>query len=687
MSIKKDRSPSTSPSKNILTPFISPSQTLPEITVKSVLLGIILAVIMAAANAYLGLKVGMTVSATIPAAVISMGILRLFRSSNILENNLVQTTASAGEVIAAGSAFTLPALIMMHYWTEFSFWETTMIVSVGGILGVLLSIPLRRALVVEGELKFPEGIAAGEVLKAGETLKEGGAKDLVYGGLISVVIKFCQSGLGVMSESLSYWTKTTRTVFGFETGLSMVLMGAGYIVGWQIGFSMVLGGIIAWCIGTPLYAYLYGMPDAPSAYLTAVTIWNSKLRMMGIGTMVVAGLWTIVLLIDPMRRAIAVSFKAMSRINTGSAKEVLRTDRDIPFQYVLLGILVICIPMIGVLNYAVGTQGLDISGIAYWGGIALLTLAAVIMSFFGSAIGGYIAGLIGSSNAPISAIAIMVVLLTSVFLFMLYGTHITSESSALGMAGLTIVVAASIACAAAVSCDNLQDLKAGQIVGATPWKQQFMLIIGVIAGSLAIAPVLQILFEAHGFGDVLPREGMNPAHALAAPKAALVGTLAKGVFTQTLDWNMVLIGAGLGVVMIFIDESMKRSTLGWHIPPLAIALGIYMPLEITVPVLLGGLISFFASSKADKSREKLGLQFEHIAQTASRRGILFASGLIAGESLLGIVLAFFFATYQNTSLFRIAPEGFESIAVSLGTLAFIGFGYYLYKISSTLVKK
>jgi putative OPT family oligopeptide transporter len=678
--VDKEKSPGQTYSKPGVQPYIGDSQNLPEITIKAVILGFILAAVMCAANTYLGLKVGLTVAASIPAAVISMVVLKFFRNSNILENNIVQTAASAGEVIAAAVAFTLPALIMMGYWQSFPFWTTTSLVLIGGLYGVLFSIPLRRAYVVESYLKFPEGIATGEVLKAGDTMAKGGVKDLMSGGIIAAVVKFAQSGLMIVGESIHYWTYTGGSLLGFGTGLSLVLLSAGYIIGVQVGASMLIGAFLAWVVGVPLYGSLVGIPEGLSAYDAAVTIWNSKIRMIGVGTMVVGGLWTLVYLIKPIGQAIGSSIASFKNIKMHGSHCVARTERDIPMNYILFASIILLIPLFFVFKHILDASHLNLNANLYYPTIVLLSVFTVVMSFICSSISGYMCGLVGSSNNPLSGVTIMAVLGSALLLFAWLSLQFNfKEGIAEGLAAsaITIMLGTIVANAAAVSGDNLQDLKSGQIVGATPWKQQLMLIVGVVAGAFAMTPVIQILFEAYGMGNVLPREGMDPAQALGAPKAALMAVISTGVFSQSLDWSMFGLGGALAVIVIAADEYLQKTGASWRLPIMGVALGIYMPLDVTVPVFIGGVVASIVAYR-HKRKQHSPVQVKQ----AENRGLLFCSGMIAGEALVGIALAIPFAACQSTDCFKIAPAGFEPMAVLLGTLVFYVVSYYLYNISS-----
>lgn len=663
-------------------PYISPSQRLPEITVKSFILSILLAAVMTGANAYLGLKLGFTVSATIPAAVISMAILRFFRNANILENNIVQTTASAGEVVAAGTMFTLPALVLMGYWETFPMWQTTLIVGVGGIFGVLFSIPLRRALVVESNLKFPEGVATAEVLKVGESSTSEGAKDLLLGGLGAAALKFGQSGIYAFAESVGWWTQASGTLFGLSFGLSPVLLGAGYIVGHQVGVSMFIGGAMAWFVALPLLAGTQGIPEASSLEAAAMTIWSGKIRMIGVGMMVLGGLWTTVHLVEPMRRAITSSLHSLKTTAEGARIKILRTEQDIPFNYVLWGIVAFSLPLVLITTNLFDPSTLSFTSLGYAGAMFAIVCAALVIGFLASAVAGYMSGIVGASNNPLSGVTIMGVMFISLMLLFMMSADIGKTISAATLAGVAIILGAVIACAGAVSCDNLQDLKAGQLVGATPWKQQVMLAVGVVVGALLMAPIFNVLFQAYGIGDVFPHEGMDPTRAMGAPKAAMMAMVAKGVFTRSLDWGMVTVGAIAAILVIAMDELLRARGSNFRMPVLAVSLGVYMPIEITFTVLAGGLIAYFAGQRLEKFREQLGINYERVAGTARRRGILFSSGLVAGEALVGIMIAAMIVSVPSIrevqNMLNLSP----TVLTTGGVVVFSVMCAYLYSIST-----
>lgn len=687
--------PPTSPKQKV-EPFIPASKSLPEMTVKGIILGIILSMVLAGSNAYLGLKMGQTISASIPAAVISMTVLRLFRTSNILENNIVQTIASAGEVVAAGIIFTIPALVIMGYWQHFHYWQITIIALTGGLLGTLFSIPLRRALVVESDLKFPEGVATAEVLKAGEKSEDGqaskGIKFLVSGALLASIVKFCQSGLNILSESIGAWFKLGGGVFGLNMGFSISMVGAGFIVGMKVAINLLVGSAIAWIFAVPLYAFFssgpqdFGLPADASALDFAMGIRSAKVRFIGVGTMVIGGLWTLASLVGPIKSAIVSSFAALRKARAGLVAKPLRTEYDIPMTTVLMGTVAACIPLVLLFNHCLSDASLPLSSSAYWSTIAFLVVAALIVGFICASIGGYMAGLVGSSANPLSGITIGAILAISLCLVLLLSGEIqfgVANTETLSLAAVVIVIGAVVAVTASFSVDNLQDLKSGQLVGSTPWKQQITLIIGAIAGGIVVAPILYLLFEAYGIGGAFPRDGMDASLALAAPQATLMASVAQGIFENKLDKDLVLIGVVIGLIIGIFDRLYLSRHSKYRLSILAVALGIYLPQDVVLPLVLGGLLNFFAAKKlATKHASATPEEFKEIKEKTERQGLLFAAGTIAGEALVGIILAIPFATYQSTKILSIVGPDFEQIATILGTFVFTAISCYMYRLGS-----
>jgi len=604
-------------------PYVPASTSLPEITVKAVVLGVLLSITLAGANAYLGLFAGITVSASIPAAVISMAILRLFRESNILENNIVQTAASAGESLAAGVIFTIPAMIILGAWTEFNYLETTLIAALGGTMGVLFTIPLRRALIVDTPLRFPEGVATAEVLKVGDT---GGAgiKYIVWASLIGAAFKFGDTGLKLWGGVFEKARYVGGSIAYFGTNLSPALVGVGYIVGLNIAVLIFIGGALNWLVAIPIVAVTQGIPaEAANAAEAANQLWSTQTRYLGVGAMVVGGFWALISVRKSLLRGISAGMEAYRRTREGNAGTVERTERDAPMQWVGIALAVSVIPLLVLFVFFTNNIGVS------------LVMAAVMLiaGFLFAAVAAYMAGLVGSSNNPISGVTIATILTSSLLLVVLLGTQ-----SLVGPAA-AILIGATVACAAAIAGDNMQDLKAGRIVGATPYKQQIMQLVGVIAAAMVIAPVLTLLLKAYGIG--IPTAGHpNP---LAAPQATLMAAVADGVFHGGLPWGIIGVGMLGAVGVIMLDETLKARESSFRTPVLAVAVGVYLPFQLSVAIFIGGLIAWAvkrhqkqaaATAPAD---QQAGLK--HAADTGDRHGLLFAAGAITGEALVGILLA------------------------------------------------
>ncbi len=592
-------------------PYIDASTSLPEITVKAAVLGALLSMVLGAANAYLGLFAGLTVSASIPAAVVSMAVLRLFRRSNILENNIVQTAASAGESLAAGIIFTVPALVILGAWQEFRYWDVTIVGALGGIIGVMFTIPLRRALVVESPLTFPEGVATAEVLITGD---RGGAgvTYLAAAGAAGALFKLGASGLRVWSELFEWARFAGGSLVYVGVNLSPALVGVGFIVGLHVATLVFLGGVLNWWVAIPLVVASSGLPPGvESAADAAGVIWSTRTRYIGVGAMIIGGIWTL----GKVRRSIVDGIRSglevYRRTRAGGVTTIPRTERDAPMPWVGAAVAASAVPLYVVFEAAVGSHAVALA-------MAGLMLVA---GFLFSAVAGYMAGLVGSSNNPLSGVTIATVL-SSALLLSLLGT-----GSAVGPAA-AILIGAVVACAGAIAGDNLQDLKAGQIVGATPFRQQIMQVVGVCAASVVMAPVLTLLMTAYGIG--VPTAA-HPA-PLAAPQATLMAAVAGGVFGGGLPWDMVGWGAALGAGIILLDVWLERRGAAFRTPVLAVAVGIYLPLELSTAIFLGGLVAFAAArARARRRADPDAPDAQH--------GLLFAAGLITGEALVGILLA------------------------------------------------
>ncbi|MGN6222697.1 OPT family oligopeptide transporter [Pseudoxanthomonas sp.] len=641
----------------------------PQLTFRAVLLAVVLAVVLSAANAYLGLFAGLTIATAIPAAVVSMGVLRLLGGGSILENNIVQTGASAGSSIAAGVIFTIPALVIMGYWPDFKYWWVLGIAGLGGLLGVLFSVPLRRSMIVEDPLPFPEGKAAAEVLKAGDNPGPG-LKILALSGVIGAVVKLAAaSGLRMIPDT---WTQSayvgsSKVTAFLGTNLSPALLGVGYIVGLNVGIVVLSGAVLSWHIAIPLYqAFFTGSDPALAASIAnassadaAFAIWGAKVRYLGVGAMLVGGVWTLFSLRKSLLKGIKSGFAAARSSNTGG-QVLLETERDLPMKWMLVALVVFTLPLLG-LYQAIVNQ---------WHVSVPMTLIMIAAGFLFVSVSAYLAGLIGSSNNPVSGITISTILFASAVLVLLLGKSGMSPVGAGGAplgAVAAIMIGAVVCCAAAVGGDNLQDLKAGYLVGATPWKQQLMLGIGAFSCALIMAPVLNLLAQAYGIGAPTPEH----PNSLAAPQANLMASVARGLFGGELPWAMIGIGAVVGALVIAFDEWLKSRKARFRVPVLAAAIGIYLPLELMVPIFLGGLLAHLV-----ERFHKVRADDEEGRDRVHRPGVLFSAGLITGEALMGIAIAIPIVASARADVLALPEAWHFSQWIGLAVLAVVGWLLY-----------
>jgi putative OPT family oligopeptide transporter len=589
-----------------------------QLTLRAILLSIVLTVVLAAANAYLGLFAGLTVATAIPAAVVSMGVLRLFGKVSVLENNIVATGASAGSSIAAGTIFTIPALVLLGAWQRFDYWWVLAIAGLGGLLGVLFSVPLRRTLIIDQQLKFPEGVATAEVLKVSAAPGRG-LRALGLAAAAGAAFKVGLSGLKLSPESFTAagYLGGSRGIGFFGFSLSPALLAVGYIVGLNIGVLMLSGGALSWWVFIPLYNEFFQDHDpvlatqlvGASAEAAAWAIWSAQIRYIGVGAMLVGGLWSL----WTLRGSLLSGLQSGLGMHRLGAEELPHTERDLPMSLILNGIALFVLPLFALYYVVVGSLGVALA----------MAVIMVVAGFVFSSVSGYMAGLVGSSNNPVSGITISTILFASLVLLGMLGHGSTVGPIA------AIMIGAVICNAAAIAGDNLQDLKAGQLIGATPWRQQVMLAIGAVSSAAVMAPVLNLLLEAYGIGTPA-REGVT---ALAAPQATLMASVAKGIFIGGLPWAMIAIGAATGVIVILIDEHLRRRGAAWRAPILAVAVGIYLPLELSTPIFAGGLLAHLV----ERWHRRAGDAFD--PEQPDQTGLLFSAGLIAGEAIFGVLLA------------------------------------------------
>jgi len=669
--------------------FMSNELNVPELTLRGILLGMVITIIFTASNVYLGLKVGLTFSSSIPAAVISMAILKMFKDSNILENNMVQTQASAAGTLSA-VIFIIPGLLMLGYWQGFAFWQTLMICACGGGLGVLFTIPLRRAMIVNSDLPYPEGLAAAEILKVGSgnaaEAKDNGVKDIMSGGIVAAIVSLCAEGFHAISSGVHYWFSFGKVTTQLPLGFSSALLGAGYLIGIASGMAILAGTILSWGVFVPYLTSVMSPAAGQSASAFATAVWSQKVRLIGAGTIGIAAIWTLITLVKPILDGMRISIQAMRRSETG--KSLHRMDTDLSPKATVIVLSIIVIGLLGTFYSFIADANLSagITGIFVVTGVAI----SICMGFFVAAACGYMAGLIGTSASPISGIGILGIIVSSLVVLGI-GTAVNLFDTEIGSKfaiALAIFMTSVIVSIAAISNDNLQDLKTGYLVGATPWKQQVALLVGCVVGAFAIAPVLNLLYEAYGFVGAMPRTGMDEGQVLSAPQATLMTTIAQGIFSHNLDWNYILFGVGVGIAMIIVDLLLKKNSAKYCLPPLAVGMGIYLPPTLEMPLVIGAVMGYLVNrylrNRAVKRSPK---NIEADVELCNRHGVLFASGLIVGESLMGVIIAiiivFSVTNGGSDSPLSLVGKDFGPTADWLGLLVFITMiAIFIYRVVS-----
>jgi putative OPT family oligopeptide transporter len=649
------------------------SESRAELTLRGLVLGVLITLVFTAANVYFGLKAGLTFATSIPAAVISMALLRAVRGATIQENNIVQTVASAAGTLSS-IIFVLPGMVIIGWWSGFPYWVSCAICAFGGTLGVMYSIPLRRALVTQSDLPYPEGLACAEVLKvgggqhgAGVEQSRAGLSALVWGSVISGAFSLITATRIFASDVARTFRVGERSVSGYDFLLSFALFGIGHLVGLWVGVAMLVGALIGWVWGVPHYSAL----SATAANLTDAALgalahdtWNHKVRFVGAGTIAVAAVWTLAKLVKPVLAGLSSAMVASRARAAGNAALLPRTEQDIPIG--IVGIVsLLCLLPVGVLlaQFAIKSglgehlAWLVISGVLY----------VAIMSALVSAVCGYMAGLIGSSNSPLSGIGILAVIGFALILVFGLRADVSGEAGR-ALVAYALFVTAVVFTAAAIANNNLQDLKTGQLVDATPWKQQVALIIGVIAGAVIIPPILDLLNRAYGFAGA---PGPHHEHPLPAPQAGLISALAQGVIQNNVDWSLIETGGLIGVVLIAVDALLRRFKPGAHLSPLAVGLGIYLPTQSTLMVVVGAVAGWIFDRQADRRANP---------EPTKQLGVLLASGMIVGEGIIGVLVAALVAfSGKDFPLDMVGDTFANGGAVWLGGLVFALVIYALYR--------
>jgi putative OPT family oligopeptide transporter len=634
-----------------------------ELTLRGLVLGVLITAVFTAANIFFGLKAGLTFATSIPAAVISMAVLRGAKGSTIQENNIVQTVASAAGTLGS-IIFVLPGLVMIGWWNGFPYWTSFIICALGGILGVMYSIPLRRALVTHSDLPYPEGVACAEVLKVGakrEGLHDPADAAASDAGLMSIMVGSVSSALFALVIATQLFAGDVAGYFrvggkssvsGYDFSLSFALFAVGHLVGLWTGIAMFVGVLIAWAGAVPYLSSQLPISGTIEAFATGV--WSHQVRFLGAGAIAIAAFWSLIKLVKPVTSGLAAAMAASRVRRAGQAASLPLTEQDIPIG-IVAAITAACMLPIAWLLGSIATE----SGLSSQ--LALLVIGSVayiaLMSFFVAAVCGYMAGLIGASNSPLSGVGIVVVV-GAALLLALIAKPLLPPSAGPALVAFALFITAVIFAAATISNDNLQDLKTGQLVDATPWRQQVALLVGVVAGAAVIPPILDLLQKAYGFAGA---PGADPAHALPAPQAALFSALAKGVIQGDLDWRLMGIGAIVGAVCIVIDEVLKRSSKA-SMPPLGVGMGIYLPMSTTLIIVVGAVVGWMYERRADRTANP---------GRTKQLGVLLASGMIVGESLLGVILAAVVVFSGKDAPLAVVGAGFANAAVWIGGIAFI----------------
>lgn len=653
------------------TPFIAADKQVPELTIRVILLAVILTVLLAMSNAYLALKLGILTSASIPAAIISMGVLRFFKNATILENNAVQTAASAGEAVAGGIVYTIPALIIIGFWSHFDYLTNFFIAVCGGVLGVLFSIPLRRILVHDRSLKFPEGRAIAEVLKS--SVERSGIQDILIGGAIGAFLELLQTGFKLIANSWGYWFVVKRSLFGLGAGFSATMIGAGYLVGSDMAISIFLGAVVSWLIALPVVSQFY--PDFINHYppeQAASLLWNSEMRYLGIGAMLFAGVWTFLKLIKPLSKNIRSSLSRFSSKERTS--QVLRTDMDIPLPYILIGIGAFAAILFLFFQFVLPLAQVGLDNQYSPTLIFLAVLYVLFIGFIFSVITAYFSGMVGVTASPGSSVVISGMLFAAWLLLIAIDRILPlplSTDQIQAAEAITIIIGAVVTGIAAIANDNTQDLKVGQLVGATPWKQQLMLLLGVVISSLVIPPVMQLLFEVYGIAGVMPHPNMDISQSLPAPTAALMAAITEAVFKNSLPWTMMFIGSGIILIAIFLNYFFQlRRYLNLSI--LGIAIGMYLPLSSSFPLFIGGMIALLVN----KHLKKVNLAKEG-GLIRKQKGTLIACGLVAGSAIMDVLLAIPFSILHSPDALQLVGDGWKDIGVYLGVLSTLVLAWWI----------
>jgi putative OPT family oligopeptide transporter len=643
-----------------------------ELTIKALLIGLLLAIVFCGTNVYLGLKIGNTISASVPAAVLTMGFLRLFKKYSTLENSISQTTASVGEGLAVAVIFIFPALLILNVWSTFNYLKIIMSILPGAVIGVVYSIILRKVLLDDKQLGFPEGQAIGKVLQATEKVEEkGGGRMLVGGMLISGITSFCQIGLQVLSGGMNKAIILGGRLFGGGVSFSVAIMSAGFLVGFAPMFVAFLSFLLAWCVLLPIFSGIHGVKDAHDTITSAFYIWKNYIRPIGIGVFIFTGFATIAMLAKPIVKGLRESAIALKQFANNED-----SSKDLNVFRLLILVALANVPMFFVLLHQL-SQINDFTTIVN----VILTIAIIlvmlVVGFAIAAVSGYFAGLAGSTSSPVSGLLFIAVIVATVLL-QLVTRHSISGEMRQQMLETIIFMVGFIAGTAVVTNGSIQDFKSGQIVGATPYKQQLALFCGVLIAALVAPIFITLIFHAYGIAGIVPHAGMNPNNTLSAPQASAVAALTNNILCGSQDWNLIIYGVIIGFVGLVLDL-IGRKTGKFRCSLVSIGMGIYLPPDIVIALFIGGCLNLIVKKRQHKISQQHGSQVEERLHSKAN---LLVCGLIAGESLMGLFLAIPFVIYESSDALKIVGNGFTGISNILSIIVSIIVLGYIYLVAT-----
>lgn len=645
-------------------------------------LSIFLTILLAASSTYLALKIGILPSASIPAAILAMALLRLFHSKSIHETNLIQTAASAGEAVAGGIVFTIPALVIIGYWHHFPYWVNVVIALSSGMLGILFSIPLRKILLIAPQLRFPEARAITAVLQASHQ-QAFPIREMLTGAGLGALFEFLQTGIKLIASAAEkwIWIGHSTTLIGFGVGFSPALIGVGYLVGLDLGLSLFIGALIAWGILPPLLTP-WVIDSSVYDLTTQVSVLKNSIHYIGLGAMLTAGLFTLAQLLNPFYQSLLLSIRGLVKTNPlikVPVTQYVKTERDIPTFYLLITLFISWVALYFLFVHLFPSQSLPKStSFSFLGGI-ILGLTA--LSFIFAAICGYFSGLVGVTASPGSAIIITGMLLTALLLRIILGSDLFKESTTffLDIGGMTLILGGIIAGASCIANDNIQDLKVGALIGTPPWQQQLMLAFGVIIASFVIPFVMEVLFNVYGLTTILPHPQMSRAQTLSAPPAAMMAALVQGFFNHNLPWLFMGVGAGLVLILQGIRYFFfRKSSL------LGLAMGIYLPLSTSVPLFLGSLFAYFITKQAANRALARKVEITSaplLIEKTQQRALLLACGLVAGATLMDVLLAIPISITGQSVFWTMIPQTWQPLTLILGVLSTLFLAWVGYRVT------